>query len=102
MEAREVREMKRNNKRGSATVWIVILLLAGIAAVALIAKLNWERFKVETAYAFTLVGIALGLLLLIYIVIRIKIRMVKKERLKAQAAREAAEEAARAEASREE
>ena len=37
MEAREVHEMKRNNKRGSATVWIVILLLAGIAAVALIA-----------------------------------------------------------------
>ena len=83
--------MKKINKKGSATVYLIIALLVALGVIALIIKLNWARFKAETSFALTLIGIIIVLVLLIVLIIRHKIRKAKKERAKAKAEKEAAE-----------
>ena len=53
----------KNNKKGSATAFLIIALLVALAIIAMIIKLNWARFKAETSFAFTMIGIVLAVIL---------------------------------------
>ena len=81
----------KNNKKGSATAFLIIALLVALAIIAMIIKLNWARFKAETSFAFTMIGIVLAVILLLYLVIRIKISRMKKEKARQKAQKEQAE-----------
>ena len=73
----------KNNKKGGATVYLVIIALLILGIAALFIKLNWRRFKAEASFAFTIVAIVLVLLLIIFLMIRHSIRKARKEKEKA-------------------
>lgn len=75
----------KNNKKGNATVYLVIILLLVIAVAALFIRLNWRRFKAEASYGFAVAGIVIGVLLILFLMIRHSIRKAKKEKAKEQA-----------------
>ena len=75
----------KNNKKGGATVYLVIIALLILGIAALFIKLNWRRFKAEASFAFTIVAIVLVLLLIIFLMIRHSIRKARKEREKEKA-----------------
>ena len=78
----------KNNKKGGATVYLVIIMLLLIAIAGLYARLNWKRFKAETSFALTMIGIVVVLLLVIFFLIRHSIRKARKEKEKEKARRE--------------
>ena len=75
----------KNNKKGGATVYLVIIALLLLAIAGLYIKLNIKRFKAETSFAFSVVAIVLALLLIIFFLIRHSIRKAKKEKEKEKA-----------------
>lgn len=75
----------KNNKKGSATVYLVILLLVAVAIAAIFIKLNWRRFKAEASFGFAVAGIVIAVLLIIFLMIRHSIRKAKKQKAKEQA-----------------
>ena len=75
----------KNNKKGGATVYLIIIALLVLGIAALFIKLNWRRFKAEASFAFTIVGIVLAVLLIIFLMIRHSIRKARKEREKEKA-----------------
>ena len=70
----------KNNKKGGATVYLVIILLLFIAIVGMFLKLNWKRFKAETSFALSVIAIVIVLLLVIFLLIRHSIRKARKEK----------------------
>ena len=78
----------KNNKKGGATVYLVIIMLLLIAIAGLYARLNWKRFKAETSFALTMIGIVVVLLLVIFFLIKHSIGKARKEKEKEKARRE--------------
>ena len=78
----------KNNKKGGATVYLVIILLLFLLIAGMFVKLNWKRFKAETSFALSVIGIVVALLLIIFFLIRHSIRKAKKEKEKEKARRE--------------
>jgi membrane protein implicated in regulation of membrane protease activity len=74
----------KNNKKGNATVYIVIILLLVIAVAAMFIRLNWRRFKAEASYGFAVAGVVIAVLLILFLMIRHSIRKAKKEKAKEQ------------------
>ena len=75
----------KNNKKGNATVYLVIITLLAIAVAVMFIKLNWRRFKAEASFGFTVAGIVIAVLLMLFLMIRHSIRKAKKEKAKEQA-----------------
>jgi len=75
----------KNNKKGNATVYLVIILLLVIAVAALFIRLNWRRFKAEASYGFAVAGIVIGVLLILFLMIRHSIRKAKREKARERA-----------------
>ena len=75
----------KNNKKGNATVYLVIILLLVIAVATLFIRLNWRRFKAEASYGFAVAGIVIGVLLILFLMIRHRIRKAKREKAREQA-----------------
>ena len=75
----------KNNKKGNATVYLVIILLLAIAVAAMFIKLNWRRFKAEASFGFTVAGIVIAILLILFLMIRHSIRKARKQREKEKA-----------------
>ncbi len=72
----------KNNKRGNATAYLVIILLFVIAIAAMFIRLNWRRFKAEASYGFAVAGVVIAVLLIIFLMIRHSIRKAKKKKAK--------------------
>ena len=75
----------KNNKKGNATVYLIIIALLSVAVAAMFIKLNWRRFKAEVSFGFTVAGIVIAVLLILFLLIRHSIRKAKKEKEKEQA-----------------
>ena len=75
----------KNNKKGNATVYLVIFGILVVAVAALFIRLNWRRFKAEASYGFAVAGVVIAILLLLFLMIRHSIRKAKKEKAKEQA-----------------
>ena len=43
----------KNNKKGNATVYLIIIALLAVAVAVMFIKLNWRRFKAEASFGFT-------------------------------------------------
>ena len=71
--------MKKNNKKGSAVVWLILLLIVALAIVGLVVKLNWRRFKAEASFGFAVAGVVIAILLILFLMIRHSIRKAKKD-----------------------
>ena len=80
----------KNNRKGSATVYLIIALLVMIVIAALIIKLNWKRFTADASFGFAVAGIIIVILQIMFLMIRHSIRKAKKERALKKAAKEAA------------
>ena len=75
----------KNNKKGNATVYLVIITLLAIAVAVMFIKLNWRRFKAEASFGFTVAGIVIAVLLILFLMIRHSIRKAKREKEKERA-----------------
>lgn len=75
----------KNNKKGGATLYLVLLAIVVIAIASVFIKLNWRRFKAEASFAFTVAAIIIVVLLVIFLLIRHSIRKAKKEKEKEKA-----------------
>ena len=75
----------KNNKKGNATVYLVIFGLLVVAVAAIFIRLNWRRFKAEASFGFAVAGIVIAVLLILFLMIRHSIRKAKKEKAKEQA-----------------
>ena len=75
----------KNNKKGNATVYLVIITLLAIAVAVMFIKLNWRRFKAEASFGFAVAGIVIAVLLILFLMIRHSIRKAKKEKMREQA-----------------
>ena len=75
----------KNNKKGSATVYLIIIALLAIAVAAMFIKLNWRRFKAEASFGFAVAGVVIAVLLILFLLIRHSIRKAKKEKEKEKA-----------------
>ena len=75
----------KNNKKGNATVYLIIIALLAVAVAAMFIKLNWRRFKAEVSFGFTVAGIVIAVLLILFLMIRYSIRKAKKEKEREQA-----------------
>lgn len=77
--------MKRNSKKGSATPYLIIILLLVIAVAFMFIRLNWQRFKVEAHFGFTVAVVVIAILLILFLLIRHSIRKSKKKKEKEKA-----------------
>ncbi len=75
----------KNNKKGNATVYLVIFLILAVAVAGLFIKLNWRRFKAEASFGFTVAAVIIAVLLIIYFMIRHSIRKARKKKEKERA-----------------
>ena len=75
----------KNNKKGSATVYLVILGILVLAVAAIFIRLNWRRFKAEASFGFAVAGIVIAILLILFLMIRHSIRKARKKKAKEQA-----------------
>jgi membrane protein implicated in regulation of membrane protease activity len=75
----------KNNKKGGATVYLVILGILVLAIAAIFIRLNWRRFKAEASFGFAVAGTVIAVLLILFLMIRHSIRKAKKEKAKEQA-----------------
>ena len=75
----------KNNKKGGATVYLVILGILVLAIAAIFIRLNWRRFKAEASFGFAVSGTVIAVLLILFLMIRHSIRKAKKEKAKEQA-----------------
>ena len=80
--------MKKNSKRGSATPYLIIILLLVIALAFMFIRLNWRRFKVEASFGFTVAAVVIAVLLIIFLLIRHSIKKAKKQKEKARLEKE--------------
>ena len=72
---------KINNKKGaSATTVLIFLLVIALIVVIMIARLNWQRFKVEAKFGFYVTIILITAMIIIVFVIRHNIKKRKKEK----------------------
>lgn len=72
----------KNNKKGNATVYLIIFALVAIAVAFMFIRLNWRRFKAEASFGFTVAGVIIAVLLIIFLMIRHSIRKARKEKAK--------------------
>ncbi len=72
----------KNNKKGGATVYLVIISILVIAIAFLFIKLNWRRFKAEASFGFTVVAAVLAAILILFLMIRHSIRKARREKEK--------------------
>lgn len=72
----------KNNKKGGATVYLIIIAILFIAIVSMFIKLNWRRFKAEASFGFAVAGVAIAVLLILFLMIRHSIRKARKEKQK--------------------
>ena len=72
--------MKLNNKKGNATVILVIVLLIALGIAGLFIKMNWRRFKAEASFGLTVAVIVIAILLILFILIKRSINKGGKER----------------------
>ena len=75
----------KNNKKGSATVYLIIAVIVVIAVASIFIRLNWRRFKAEASFGFAVAGVVIGILLILFLMIRHSIRKAKKQKAKEQA-----------------
>ena len=75
----------KNNKKGSATVYLVIAVIVVIAVASIFIRLNWRRFKAEASFGFAVAGVVIAILLILFLMIRHSIRKAKKQKAKEQA-----------------
>lgn len=80
----------KNNKRGNATVYLIIILLVVLGIASIFIKLNWRRFKAEASFGFTVAAIVIVILLVLFILIKRSINKAKKEREQKKLAKERA------------
>ena len=74
----------KNNKKGSATVYLIILAVVVIAVASIFIRLNWRRFKAEASFGFAVAGVVIAILLILFLMIRHSIRKAKKRKAKEQ------------------
>ena len=70
----------RNNKRGNATVYLIIVLLVFCAIAALFIKRNWRRFKADASFELTIAVAAIIIILILFFLIKRSINKARKER----------------------
>ena len=75
----------RKDKKGSATVYLIIIALLAMAVSYLFIRLNWRRFKAEASFGFAVAGVIIAVMLILFLMIRHSIRKAKKEKAKEQA-----------------
>ena len=75
----------KNNKKGGATVYLIIIALLVLGIAALFIKLNWRRFKAEASFGFTVAAVFLAVILILFLMIRHSIRKARKEKEKEKA-----------------
>lgn len=75
----------KNNKKGGATVYLIVIAILAIAVISMFIKLNWRRFKAEASFGFTVAGIAIAVLLILFLMIRHSIRKARKEKAREKA-----------------
>jgi uncharacterized membrane protein len=75
----------KNNKKGSAAVYLILLLLVALIIAGVYIRLNWRRFQAEASFGFTVAIIVIAVLLIIFLMIRHSIRKAKKQKAKEQA-----------------
>ncbi len=75
----------KNNKKGNATVYLIIIALLAIVIAYMFVRLNWRRFKAEASFGFTVAGVIIAVLLILFLMIRHSIRKAKKKKAKEQA-----------------
>ncbi|MBR7088629.1 MAG: hypothetical protein IKI38_04670, partial [Mogibacterium sp.] len=75
----------KNNKKGNATAYLIIIALLAIVIAYMFVRLNWRRFKAEASFGFTVAGVIIAVLLILFLMIRHSIRKAKKEKAKEQA-----------------
>ena len=75
----------KNNKKGNATVYLIIIALLAIAVAFMFVRLNWRRFKAEASFGFAVAGVIIAILLILFFMIRHSIRKAKKEKAREQA-----------------
>ena len=83
----------KNNKKGNATVYLVIFGILVVAVAALFIRLNWRRFKAEASYGFAVAGVVIAVLLILFLMIRHSIRKAKREKERARLEKEKLEQA---------
>ena len=74
--------MIRNNKKGSVTGWLIIVLIAALLILAVVIRFNWMKFKMEAKFTVIVAAVAVAALLLIVIIVKLKIRKARKAREK--------------------
>ena len=97
----KIMKNRLNNKRGNATVYLIIILLIALGVAALFVKMNWRRFKAEASFGITIAVIVIVILLILFFLIRRSINKAQKEREQKKLAKERAkheEEVAKLEA----
>ena len=77
-----------NNKKGNATVYLVIIAIIALLVTFLVVRLDWRRFKAEAGFVFAMVLIVIAILLVIILMIRHIIKKSRKEKEARKAAKE--------------
>ena len=75
----------KNNKKGGATVYFVLLAILVMALLGVYLKMNWRRFKAEASFGTAVFLIIAVVLLIFFLLIRHSIRKAKKEKEKEKA-----------------
>ncbi|MBQ6500963.1 MAG: hypothetical protein IJI87_06285 [Mogibacterium sp.] len=75
----------KNNKKGNATVYLIIVALLAMVVAYLFVRLNWRRFKAEASFGFAVAGVIIAVMLILILLIRHSIRKAKREKAKEQA-----------------
>lgn len=81
---------KISNKKGNATVYLIVILLIFLGIASMFIKLNWRRFKAEASFGITVAVVVIVLLLILFILIKRSINKAKKEREQKKLAKERA------------
>ena len=82
-----------NNKKGSATIYLILIMVFLLAIIGIFIRLNWRRFKAEASFGFAVTMLVIATLLIFFLMIRHSMKKAKKERLEKKEAEQLEKEA---------